>query len=121
MAYDITAVAVCVVVLIAVLWDGRISKGESYLLLICCLVVGATSMVTGLLDGMLFSHGINAYVVCAALLAVVIIFKKFTEKIRGYIIGACALVLGSSQAFTSWLPPMVNGFFSAIGAFFGSL
>lgn len=121
MAYDITAVAVCVVTLVAVLYDGRISKAESYLLLVCCLVVGATSMVTGILDGMLFSHGINAYTVCAFLLAVVIIFRKFTDKIRGYLIGACALVLGSSQAFTSWLPPMINGFFAAIGEFFGSL
>jgi hypothetical protein len=119
MAYDITAVLASVAILVAVLWDGRISKWESYLLLVCCAIVGATSFVVGLLDSILFNRGANAYVIAAILLFIVIAFKKFTEKIRGYIIGACALVLGSSQAITSWLPPLVNGWFDVLAAFFG--
>lgn len=117
MFYDITAVATCVVVLGFVLWDGHISKVEAYILTVCCLVLGATSWVTNFLMGTVFAAEWNAYVI-AGILATLIIWKGPAGKAKAYMLSVCALILGSTALVTSILPPVVNGVFTAIGAFF---
>lgn len=115
--YDITAVATCVVVLIFVLWDGKISKIEAYILAVCALVLGATSWVTGLLQATVFSWGPNAYVVFGVL-AAFLLWKGPQGKAKGYLLILCGLVLGSTTLITQLLPPLVNSAFSALGVLF---
>lgn len=117
MLYDITAVATCVVALVFILWDGHISKIESYVLAVCCLILGATSWVVDLLQGTVFAAEWNAYVV-AAVLAFLVIWKGPAGKAKGFMLMGCALVLGSTSIVTSILPPIVNMIIGAIGAFF---
>jgi len=117
MLYDITAIAVCVVALVFILWDGHISKVESYVLAVCCLVLGATSWVVDLLQGTVFAAEWNAYVV-AAVLALLVIWKGPAGKVKGFLLMLCALVLGSTAVVTTILPPIVNMIIGAIGAFF---
>jgi hypothetical protein len=117
MLYDITAVATCVVALVFILWDGHVSKVESYILAVCCLILGATSWVVNFLQGTVFAQAWNAYVV-AGVLAALVIWSGVGGKIKGYILMVCALVLGSTALVTGILPPLVNGLFSAIGVFF---
>jgi hypothetical protein len=117
MLYDITAIAVCVVALVFILWDGHISKVESYVLAVCCLVLGATSWVVDLLQGTVFAAEWNAYVV-AAVLALLVIWKGPAGKVKGFLLMLCALVLGSTAVVTTVLPPIVNMIIGAIGAFF---
>lgn len=115
MLYDITAVATCVVVLVFILWDGHISKIESYVLAVCCLVLGATSWVVNFLQGTVFAAEWNAYVV-AGVLAALVIWKGPAGKVKGFILMACALVLGSTSLVTGILPPLVDMAFTAVGA-----
>ena len=117
MPYDITAVVTCVVVLAFVLWDGKISKIEAYILAVCALVLGATSWVTGLLQATVFQTGANAYVVFG-LLAALILWKGPQGKAKGYLLILCGLVLGSTTLVTELLPPLVNGVFDAVGVLF---
>jgi hypothetical protein len=117
MLYDITAVATCVVALVFILWDGHISKVESYILAVCCLILGATSWVTNFLQGTVFAAQWNAYVV-AGVLAALVIWRGPAGKIKGFILMACCLVLGSTALVTGILPPLVNGIFAAVGVFF---
>ena len=114
MIYDITAVATCVVVLVFVLWDGHISKIESYILAVCCLILGATSWVVNFLQGTVFAAEWNAYAV-AGVLAALVIWKGPAGTVKGYILMACCLVLGSTALVTGILPPLVNMGISAIG------
>jgi hypothetical protein len=117
MIYDITAVATCVVALVFILWDGHISKIESYVLAVCCLILGATSWVVDILQGTVFAAEWNAYVV-AAFLAFLVIWKGPAGKVKGFILMICALILGSTSIVTSILPPIVNMIIGAISAFF---
>lgn len=117
MPYDITAVAACVVALGFILWDGHISKIESYVLAVCCLILGATSWVVDILQGTVFAAEWNAYVV-AAVLALLVIWKGPAGKVKGFLLMICALILGSTSIVTSILPPIVNTAIAAIGAFF---
>lgn len=117
MLYDITAVATCVVVLGFVLWDGRISRVEQYILMVCCLVLGATSWVTSILQNTVFAGGWNAYVVFGVL-AALMVWKAPSGKFANYVLMLCMLVLGSTALATSVLPPLVNSAFTAIGAVF---
>jgi hypothetical protein len=117
MLYDITAVATCVVALIYILWDGHISKIDSYILVVCCLVLGATSWVTGFLETTVFAQAWNAYVV-AGVLAALVIWSGVGGKVKGYILMVCGLILGSTALVTGILPPLVNSLFSGIGVFF---
>ena len=115
MFYDATAIATCVVVLVFVLWDGHISKIESYFLAVCCLILGATSWVVNFLQGTVFAAEWNAYAV-AGVLAALVIWKGPGGKAKGFILMACCLVLGSTALVTGILPPLVNMAFDAIGA-----
>lgn len=115
MLYDITAVATCVVVLVFILWDGKVSKIEAYLLAVCCLVLGATSWVANFLQGTVFAQPWNAYVV-AGILATIIIWKGPAGKAKAYMLSVCALILGSTALVTGILPPLVNTALSAVGA-----
>lgn len=117
MLYDITAVAACVVALVFILWDGHISKIESYILAVCCLILGATSWVVNFLQGTVFAQSWNAYVV-AGVLAALVLWKGPAGKIKAFLLMLCCLVLGSTALVTGILPPLVNGVFSAIGVFF---
>lgn len=117
MLYDITAVATCVVVLAFVLWDGHISKVEAYILMVCCLVLGATSWVTNFLNGTVFAAGWNAYVV-AGVLAGLIIWKGPAGKVKACMLSVCALILGSTALVTGILPPLVNVAFDAVAVLF---
>lgn len=119
MAYDITAVVTCLVVLGFIVWDGHISRIEAYILTVCCLILGATSWVVNLLQGTVFAAEWNAYVV-AGILAVLIIWKGPAGTAKAYMLCVCALILGSTATVTSILPPVVNGVFTAIGVFFTS-
>lgn len=112
MLYDMTAVATCVVALVFILWDGHISKVESYILAVCCLILGATSWVVNFLQGTVFAAEWNAYVV-AGVLAALVIWKGPAGKIKGFILMACALILGSTTLVTSILPPLTNSLFEA--------
>lgn len=117
MPYDVTAVATCVVVLFFVLWDGKISKIEGYILAVCALVLGATSWVTSILQATVFSAGVNAYVVFGVL-AAFLLWKGPAGKAKGYLLILCGLVLGSTALVTGILPPLVNSAFDAIGVLF---
>ena len=117
MLYDITAIATCVVALVFILWDGHISKIESYILAVCCLVLGATSWVVNFLQGTVFAQSWNAYVVAGVLLALVL-WKGSAGKVKGYILMVCCLVLGSTALVTGILPPLVNSAFAAVGVLF---
>ena len=117
MIYDVTAIATSIVVLIFVLWDGHISKVESYLLAVCCLILGATSYVVNFLQGTVFAAEWNAYAV-AGVLAALVIWKGPAGKAKGYILMACCLVLGSTSLVTGILPPLVNMAFDAVGVLF---
>jgi hypothetical protein len=117
MPYDITAIATCTVVLAFVLWDGHISKIEAYILTVCCLVLGATSWVSNFMQTTLFTGGWNAYVV-AGVLGALVIWKGPAGKAKAFMLGVCALILGSTYLVTSTLPPLVNGVFAMIGAIF---
>ena len=117
MPYDITAVVTCGVVLAFVLWDGKISKIEGYILAVCALVLGATSWVTGLLQATVFAWGLNAYLLFAVLTGL-ILWKGPTGKAKGYLLIVCGLVLGSTTLVTQLLPPLVNGAFDALGVLF---
>lgn len=107
MYYDITAVAISVVIIAIVLWDGHISKVESYFLAVCCLILGATSWVVNFLQGTVFAAEWNAYVVAGALAALVI-WKGAAGKVKSTILMFCCLVLGSTALVTGLLPPLVN-------------
>ena len=115
MLYDITAVAICVVALVFILWDGHISKAESYVLAVCCLVLGATSWVVNFLQGTVFAQEWNAYVV-AGVLAALVIWKGPAGKVKGFLLMACALVLGSTSLVTGILPPLLNMGIDAVSA-----
>jgi CDP-diglyceride synthetase len=115
--YDITAVVTCVVVAVFVLWDGKISKIEAYILAVCALVLGATSWVTNILQATVFRTGANAYVVFG-LLAIFVLWKGPQGKARGYILILCGLVLGSTALVTELLPPLVNSAFDALAVLF---
>ena len=117
MLYDVTAIATSIVVLVFVLWDGHISKVESYVLAVCCLVLGATSYVVNFFQGTVFAAEWNAYVV-AGVLAALVIWKGPAGKAKGYILMACCLVLGSTSLVTGILPPLVNMAFDAVGVLF---
>lgn len=117
MLYDITAVVTCVVIVGYVLYDGRIGKVDQYLLMIGCLVIGSTSFVTELLSTTVFSAGVNAYVTFGVL-ALLMIWKAPSGKAANYILMLCMLVLGSTNIATSVLPPLVNGAFDWLAAFF---
>lgn len=117
MPYDITAIVTCAAILVWILRDGRISTPETYGLVVCCLVLGATSWVTNFLHSTVFSLGVNPYVVCGAL-GLLVIFRGNGGKRDAYILMVCALVLGSTTLITSILPPLVNGLFSMIAALF---
>ena len=114
MLYDITAVAICVVALVFILWDGHISKIESYVLAVCCLVLGATTWVVDFLQGTVFAQEWNAYVV-AGVLAALVIWKGPAGKVKGFLMMACCLVLGSTALVTGLLPPLLNMAVDAIG------
>lgn len=117
MLYDITAVVTCVVIVGYVLWDGRITKLDQYLLMVGCLVIGSTSFVTDLLGSTVFSAGVNAYVVFGVL-AALMIWKAPSGKAANYMLMLCMLVLGSTTIATNILPPLVNGAFDGLAAFF---
>jgi hypothetical protein len=122
MAYDLTAVVVAGFLLWLVLRDGRISKPETIILALCCLILGGTSWVSGMLHP-LFGVGVNAYVV-ALCIGGFLLYKFLKGRFvvqDGYLMGICGVVLGSSQIFTSWLPPMVNGVFAMLGGLVGSI
>lgn len=107
MLYDITAIAICVVALVFILWDGHISKIESYILMVCCLVLGATSWVVDFLQGTVFAQEWNAYAV-AGVLTFLVLWKGPAGKVKGFLLMGCALVLGSTSLVTSILPPLLN-------------
>lgn len=117
MPYDITAIVTCAAILAWILRDGRISTVETYFLVVCCFVLGATSWVTNFLHGTVFSLGVDPYVVCGALM-ILVIWRGSGGKGNAYILMVCALVLGSTTLVTSILPPLVNGLFAMIGALF---
>lgn len=114
MLYDITAVAICVVALVFILWDGHISRIESYVLAVCCLILGATTWVVDFLQGTVFSAQWNAYAV-AGVLAALIVWKGPAGKVKGLLLMVCALILGSTALVTGLLPPLVNMAVDAIG------
>lgn len=119
MPYDITAVAVAVVIIAIVLWDGHISKIESYFLAVCCLILGATSWVVDFLQGTVFAQEWNAFVV-AGVLVLLLIWKNPTGKVKSAILMFCCLILASTTIVTSILPPIVNTAIYAFGAFLSS-
>lgn len=114
MLYDMTAVAICVVALVFILWDGHISVAEAYILGGCCLVLGATSWVVDFLQGTVFAQEWNAYAVAGILMAL-ILWKGPAGKVKGVLLMFCALILGSTALVTGVLPPLLNALVDAIG------
>jgi hypothetical protein len=47
-----------------------------------------------------------------------VIWKGPAGKAKAFMLGVCALILGSTYLVTSTLPPLVNGLFAMIGAIF---
>jgi hypothetical protein len=82
---------------------------------LCALVLGATSWVVNFLQGTVFAAEWNAYAV-AGILATLIIWKGPAGKAKAYMLGVCALILGSTALVAGVLPPLVNTAIAAVGA-----
>lgn len=45
-AYSVTVVVGCIAALIAILWDGKVTNFEKWVLVVCGFVIGSTPLVT---------------------------------------------------------------------------
>lgn len=51
--YSGTVIVLCVAAVIAVLWDGRVTGFEKWLLVVACFALGSTPLITSWLPGLL--------------------------------------------------------------------